>query len=253
MKQNFILWLAAIIITFLAGYINSATSEDYPVSGTIGIRGQKVSYVFHKRYSSKEPYTVIVRSDAEDISGIVEWRKPGSDSWNKIEMRNEGHNLHAELPLFQPLTKIEYRIKISDGEKTYTLPSETPVPIKFYGFVPTTISVLYFITLFGGLLLSTRTGLEFFREKSRTGLLSIVTLIFFFLYTLAVHPIKTTFEQNILNRRVPFITELFDIQSILFLLLWIGGMIIAFKSAKAKLLLMIISVLTLLVYLFIHI
>jgi len=253
MKQNLILWIAAIIITFLAGYINSLASEDYPVSGTIGIRGQKVSYIFYKRYSSKNPYNVIVRSDAENISGVVEWRKAGSDSFKTIQMRSEGTNLHATFPEFQPLTIIEYRIKISDGDKIYTLPSETPVHLKFYGFVPASISVLYFISLFGGLLLSIRTGLEFFREQSRIGLFSIITLIFFFVYTLAIHPIKTTFELNILNRRVPFITELFDLQSVIFLLVWIAGMIISFKAAKPKLSLMIISVITLLVYLFVHV
>ncbi len=47
-KEPIILWVASIVITFLIGYFPTLTNKDYPISGTFGIEGEKVSYRFEK-------------------------------------------------------------------------------------------------------------------------------------------------------------------------------------------------------------
>jgi hypothetical protein len=43
MKNEIILWLSSLIIVFIIGYIKNVTDKDYPVTGTFGIEGKKVS------------------------------------------------------------------------------------------------------------------------------------------------------------------------------------------------------------------
>ena len=47
-KNNIILWIASLVITFLGIYLSNLVDKDYPVTGTFGIEGQKVSYRFEK-------------------------------------------------------------------------------------------------------------------------------------------------------------------------------------------------------------
>ena len=66
MKQSIILWISAILITFLFGYFNSVTNNDFPISGTIGIDGQKVTYKFEKVYgidaNKNNNYEIFIRT-----------------------------------------------------------------------------------------------------------------------------------------------------------------------------------------------
>ena len=41
MKNQIILLLSALVITFLTGYIESVTDADFPITGTFGINGKK--------------------------------------------------------------------------------------------------------------------------------------------------------------------------------------------------------------------
>ena len=50
MKQNIILWIAAAIILFVVAYYKTLTSDYYPLSGSFGIEGEKVTFKFDKIY-----------------------------------------------------------------------------------------------------------------------------------------------------------------------------------------------------------
>ena len=62
MKNQIILLLSALIIAFLTGYIESVTDADYPVTGTFGINGKKVSYKLDKTHFGDSPFEVIIIS-----------------------------------------------------------------------------------------------------------------------------------------------------------------------------------------------
>ena len=62
MKQSFILWISAFVITFLVGFIQNRTSPSYPISGTVGIEGQKVSYFLKKVFRDKENYVMLIKN-----------------------------------------------------------------------------------------------------------------------------------------------------------------------------------------------
>ena len=131
MKQNLILWIAAFLITFLAGYISNATSKYYPVSGTIGIDAKKVSYVLDRVYHANNNYKVIVRSDVPNLTGTIQWRQNKIHGWNEISMKTDGPDLLVgEMPALSPLETIEYRIKVIHNGKEYLLPGEKPVTLK---------------------------------------------------------------------------------------------------------------------------
>lgn len=252
MKRPFILWSSSFLLTFLAGYIQSGTSKYYPVTGTIGIDEKKVSYRFEKIYNDKGNYNFIIRTDNPDIEAIVKWKKLSEEDWNSVEMNKDNQALIAQIKRQDAGERIQYFAEIKAGEKIYTVPNK-PVILLFQGYVPLMISFLSSFALFGGLLLSFRTGLEFFNENQKIKKLSLFTIGFFFVYTIAVTPLRKSYELNAINNKVVPITSLFDLQSILLFLIWIAAMVVFFKVKNPKLPALIFSILTSFIFLFIRI
>jgi hypothetical protein len=251
MKKKFILWSGAILITFLAGYLHSVSDKYYPVTGTIGIEGEKTSFKFDKVHREDGSYKILVRTEKKGVSGEVLWRRLEAEEWKRLPLINEGTNLYALIPDMEAEAEILYKVVLNYNEKKYSLPG--PVKLIYYGKVHPIVNFLFYFTLFGALLLSVRTGLEYFNPVPKVGTYTIFTTIFFFLFTIAVNPLKLSYELEAINQKVLPITRLFTIQSLSLLSLWILAMIIIFSSRKrSKIAALIFSILTIIIYLLIR-
>lgn len=192
MKNSVILWIAAFIVVFLAGYFESVTNEKYPVSSTIGIGGYKVSYKFDKVHYGNKPYHFFIRSDIKDIKGFLFWRKEGNLGWTKENLQWANDELYANVPVQKPETIIQYKAAVMYNNKTYRLPGNKIIFLKFIGEVPASIWGVFYFTLFAGLIIGLRTGLDYFNDKDKIRKLSLITVFFFFAYLLTI-PLKTTY------------------------------------------------------------
>jgi hypothetical protein len=249
MKQIIILWSGAFLITFLSVYFENILSPYYPTTGSIGINGQKVSYKFDKVFRGKENYTVMIRTDLPDLKGKLKWQKiEKKNSWNSVQMITGNGILYAEILKQPPKRIVKYEVELINKDSTYTLPQ---CEIQFLGAVPSMIMFLFYFSLFGGILLSTRTGMEYFNENQKIKKLSLFTITFFFVLAIAVTPLKKSYELEAINKTVPPITELFDYQSLLLLLLWLIGMAVVFKMKNPKPAALALSIITILIFLFI--
>jgi hypothetical protein len=119
--------------------------------------------------------------------------------------------------------------------------------------LPSKISILSSLVLLTALILSFRVGLEYFNENQKIKKLTLPTVTFFFFYSIAITPLRKTYELNALNKEVPPITALFDLQAIILFLLWIAAMIVIFNSKNPKPPALIFSIITALVFLFVRI
>jgi hypothetical protein len=265
MKKNIILWTGTLILTFLAGYLHNAAGPDYPVSGTIGIEGKMITFKFDKIYRGNDNYNVFIRSDINDIKAFMHWKDISTttntllvlknlnkSTWNREVMSDSGSLIIGKIPKHNPGSKVTYRVELNYGGKQYFLPEDKPASVMFLGKVNSSVMNIFYFVLFGGLILAVRTGLETFNDKPRIGMYTIFTLIFFFLYAICVVPLIRTYELNALNHFVPSVTSLLTYQSVSFLILWIIGLILIFNFKRNKIIPLVISSLTLLIYILIQ-
>ena len=118
--------------------------------------------------------------------------------------------------------------------------------------LPQKINTLNSVVLFTALFLSSRIGLEYFNENQKIKKLTLPTVTFFFFYSFAVTPLRKTYELNAINKKIPPVTDLFDLQSVVFFVLWITAMIVIFNSKNPRFPALIFSITTALVFLFIR-
>lgn len=249
MKKSLILWIAAAIITFLIGFIQNRTSSEYPISGTIGIEGREVSYHFKKVHREKNDYVLLIRTDLENLKGIIKWRRRDENqAWQTDTMKFSSGNLSVTIPKQEALSEIEYLIYLNYKNQKYFLPKNRTEKILFLGAVPLSINVHYYLTLAVGILLAIRSGLEYFNNKPRLRLYSIFTLISFFSCAMIFAPIKKAYEMGAIGKSVPPINKIFEGWLQALIIIWIMNLILVSYAKLPRKWVLIFSILTVLIF-----
>ncbi|MBT8379430.1 MAG: hypothetical protein KJN64_09380 [Ignavibacteria bacterium] len=226
MKQQLILWISSIILTFVIGYIKNITDEHYPITGTFGIEGEKVSYKLDKVHYGNEPYKLIVLTERKELTGKCIWKVNYEQMI--FPLKKDGKSYSAKIPPQKPLSKIEYKLVITHGDKVYEIPKDSNVEMIFFGGIPSSVNFLNFILLYGGILLAIKTTLEIFNEKKLIKKYAVITTSVFILLTAIINPLKNSYKLGAINNYVPVITEILEPLLFLLVLIWIVGIILIF-------------------------
>ena len=254
MKQSIILWIGAFVISFLFVFANRFISPEYPVTGSFGIDMKKVTYQFEKVYRGKDDYKIIIKTEIDSLNGSILWRVKNSNSgWNAEPMKYSDNTLTGKIPHQPPSTLIEYQVKVRKEGKTYYLPQNGKITLKYFSSVPPSIMGFYYLTLYLALIFSVRTGLDYFNENQKIKKLAIFTIMIWIANIIVFNPVKHTYELSTrIGSIVLPITKLFDIQHITILIIWIIGIILIFNLKKYKIWAVIISGATLIAFLFVQ-
>lgn len=247
-KQKFILWLGSVIITFLIVYISNLFSPDYPISGTIGINGEKVSYRFEKQHYGKDSVEIIIRSDIQNLDGKLYWRSENDSSWNKKQFKENALILSASFPAYKIGKTAKYYVELSYKDKKYLLPGNQKVTIEFYGKMPSMVNTLQFLFLYLGLLLSIRCGLEYFNQQEKIKKFEIFIVIIFLTLAMLVNPLYLSYKYGYINTSIPSIDQLFPVKTLAFAALWIISTILTFNTKKHKLIALMSALFTIIIY-----
>lgn len=248
MKQQLILWIAALVITFIFGFSNRITSEEYPVTGTVKYNMHKVSYLFDKVYRSNDDYKFQVFSDLKGLKIKLQYKNEDDLSWKEVELNRNNKIYSVKIPNAGPSNKIVYRAELDYNNDKIIVPNEEGVNLTFWGRVSKPIMLFYNLALFFGIFLTTRIGLEYFNDNEKIKKLSLFPLIFFIFYGLLVVPIKRTYELAAFGNKILSINQLFDIKSLAFIIIWIVTIILVFNSKKRKTIALVSAVILLLLY-----
>ncbi len=248
MKQQIILWLAAIAITYIFGYLNRITSDEYPATGTVKYNTNKVSYMFDRVYRGDENYKFQIFSKLKDLKGKLQYKKTDEKDWKETPLQHSDNIYFGYLPKQKSGDKLYYRAELEYNNDKIIVPNNEGVLITFRARVSKQIMLFYNLAIFFGIFLTTRVGLEYFNENEKIKKLSLFPLIFFIFYGLLIVPIKSTYEVAAFGSKILPINQLFDIKSLAFLIIWIVTIIFIFNSQKRKTIALVSAIILLLLY-----
>jgi hypothetical protein len=251
MNKKIILWTAAVIIAFLAAFLHQRTSPYYPVSGSFGIEGERLTYLLQKIHYGNEPFEVLIRTDVSDLTGSVQWRRKEEKEWNYSPLEREGRFLKAEIQPQEPGTEIEYKSSVNYKEQSYEIPAGRTVTAVYAGKRPSSVMNVFYFFLYGGLLISIRGALDYFNPQDKRMLFSLLAAVFFFVASIIFYPFLRSYELGVINKSIPPISLLFDVPLIMIFVLWFISALIILKY-KTKIVLLIAGLLTVIIFQFIY-
>jgi cytochrome bd-type quinol oxidase subunit 2 len=132
------------------------------------------------------------------------------------------------------------------------LPPDQNVVIRFKGDVPIFILIPHIIAMFGAMLLSTRTGLEFFKKEPELKKLTYWTIGFLFIGGFILGPLVQEYAFGALWTGFPFGHDLTDNKTLIAMLGWLGALFMYRKSREPKRWALFAALLLLIVYMIPH-
>ena len=247
-KNTLILWIASIVTTFLSIYLSNLIDNDYPVTGTLGIEGQKVSYRFEKISYGNEDYKFIIRTDLENLSGKLFWKNKTDTMWQSEQLQKSDLVLTGDIPALRPEKSLLYFAELYCKDKKHVIPRNQKVSLTFFGKIPVAVTVLEFLLLYLGLILAVRTGLEYFDKGKNSKKLGVFTIVFFLTLIALINPLYITYKYGFINSSIPPFDKLFLWSDLTIFILWVVTMVIIFRSEKLNFLPLVTAVLTLMIF-----
>ena len=249
-KNNIVLWIAAFVITFLTIYLSNLLDKDYPVSGTFGIEGKKVSYRFEKSHYGNDDFKIIIRTDVNELTGKIFWKSDEDTIWQSVQMEKSDLLLSVNITSLKPEQKLIYFAELYHKEAKYIIPDNQKIELTFFGKVPIAVKVLEYFLLYLGLILVVRTGLEYFNYNRNSKKFGILAAIVFLTHIALINPLYLTYKFGFMNSSIPPINRLFLLTDLSVFILWIVTLITVFISKKFKFIPLISSILILLIFIF---
>jgi len=246
MKNQIILWLSSLVILFLIGYVKNVTSQDYPITGTFGIEGRKVSYKLDRVSFDKTSYKNIIISDIKGVQGKLIWSK--NDVQYENEFKEIDRGLTAEIPNLEPGQQIKYKVILTHLDKHFEIPEKDFVTLTFWGNIPSPVNIINYILLYAGLLMSIRCVLELFDNNKNLKKFIVIVCIFFITLTILIHPLYNSYKFGAINKKIPNILELLEPFYLVIMLLWVICAVIIFNKKYVSIVTIFISSATILLY-----
>lgn len=253
MKKTIIFWLVSFILTIVLAFYQRSSGPTYPLTGVLKFMDNEYKYKFDRSHGGKTDHAVEFEINDSKIKGIVEWRlfKKIGDEWKTIEMKNENGLLTAYLPNQPPAGKIEYRVALIDkGEKLYI--TKENVIIRFKGDVPAWALIPHVVGMFGAMLLSARTALEFFNKQPQYKKLTLWTLGLIIVGGIIFGPIVQKFAFDAWWTGWPFGNDLTDNKTLAAFIAWTVAAVAVYKSKNPRFWVLAAAILLLITFMIPH-
>lgn len=253
MKKSIILWIAAFILTIFTAVYQRITGPTYPITGQIKVDNELIEYKLDRSHGGEGDHSIEIKANDNAISGKLLWKRyKTDDEWTQVEMVREDDKLIASLLHQPPAGKLLYKITLTKKAETVTIPNKGGVIIRFKGDVPMYFLIPHIIFIFGAMLLSTRTGLEFFNKGNNYKRLTIITFYVLILGGLVFGPIVQLYAFGALWTGFPFGYDLTDNKTLIAFIGWLAAFIAIYKSAKPGKYIIFASVLMFIIFLMPH-
>jgi hypothetical protein len=252
MNKSIWLWIIAFFLTVFTAAYQRITGPTYPVSGEVNLGNETIRYKLDRTHGGEGDHPIQITVKDESICGELYWKRfKTDDEWTSIEMDRVNGKLIAYLPHQPPAGKLVYKILLQNDDEVVKLPEAGEVIIRFKGAVPIFILIPHIIFIFGAMLLSARTGLEYFNKK-KFKTLTILTVIFIIIGGFILGPFAQYYAFGEFWTGFPFGHDLTDNKILIAFIFWLAALVAVFKSIRPTKYVITASVVTFIIFLIPH-
>jgi hypothetical protein len=253
MKKSIWLWILAFALTVFTAAYQRITGPTYPVCGEVNLGAELIEYKLDRTHGGDGDHPIEIFVKDETICGEIYWKRyKTDDEWTSVEMERKNGKLIAFLPHQPPAGKLLYRIILQKENDIIKLPSNEEVVIRFKGDVTIFILIPHIIFIFGAMLLSTRTGLEYFNKMKNLKLYTIFTIMFMIIGGFILGPIVQKYAFGEFWTGFPFGHDLTDNKILIAFIFWLVAIFAVFRSKRPGKYIIIASVVTFIIFLIPH-
>jgi len=183
LRRSTRLWILAVLLTLGSALWQRMSGPSYPLRVRAELGGVSVRARLSRNEDTGTSLPVRLKlsgamADTAGIGGEVVWRRyPSAEGWNRLSLQREGSSLVAEIPTQPAAGKVQYRIEMRRGQERRNLPADRLAVARFKGHVPLWLLLPHILVMFGGMLWSSRAGLEALVNGDAQRRLALITCL----------------------------------------------------------------------------
>ncbi|MFA6455491.1 MAG: hypothetical protein WCW40_01620 [Bacteroidota bacterium] len=249
MKRSYHLWILALFITLASAVFQRMTGPSFPKQYVTLLDGKAIEVVLDRSHGGASDHRIAVTTKDLNITGRIEWKRYNTeDSVTTMVMTYEEGVLSGLLPHQPPAGKVHYTVYLTDGKQTFS----ASTVIRFRGEVPAAILIVHIAAMFIGMLLSARTGLEYFTKEPSIRQLTHTTFAIITFGGMFMGPVVLHYSFNEWWTGFPFGNDITDNKTLIASISWLCAVIAVRRSSNPKQWIITAAVITLVVFLIPH-
>jgi len=252
MKQTFLFWFISFLLTAGIAIYQRVTGPTYPISSSYKLNEKEYDYKLLRTHGGETDCEIKIPADTNVSGSLFYKRFKTSDDFIEVKMINKSGYLLGKLPNQPPAGKLQYFIELDQNGNKLILPKSDNVVIRFKGEVPTLVLIVHVFFMFGAMLLSVRTGLEFFKKTPKVYKLTLITLGFLFVGGLILGPVVQKYAFGVYWSGYPFGHDLTDNKTVFTFIGWLVAFLMYKKSKYPERWALGASILLIIIYLIPH-
>lgn len=163
MKQAFLVWSLAILVTVGFFLYQTETGPTYPIAYEVMVDGAKVSGELIRSGDIQEDLEQVIICPDQDVTADMVWRRfppPSGETWRTQAFQRDGDVLRAWIPKQGMAGKIEFTVEFHKGGDTVVIPTGETAVARFKRGVSPVVLIIHIALMFFGLLISNAAGLD---------------------------------------------------------------------------------------------
>jgi hypothetical protein len=185
-------WIFAVFFTIAMASYQKRTGPTYPISGKTELNGKEIKYKLIRTAENDKDAEIAINVPDTSVKGTITYKRyKSNDSLTTLPLTRRNDTLFFMMPVQPAAGKMMYEITLTSDKEQVVLKAKNDefAVMRFKGPVPLYILIPHILTMFLGLLLSTRTAIEALIGGIRTYKLALWTLAFLILGGLILGPV----------------------------------------------------------------
>ncbi len=243
-----LLWVLTIIIAISTMIYQRATGPTYPQKVETELAGQTYKFKLLRSNEIGSPCHIDLPVQDKSVKANIYYRLYKSNhEWTVEDMTRESAHkkaffgegeeisvLRSTLPEQAAAGKIEYYIELYKDNEKVAIQKETPVVVRFKGYVPRYILVPHILFMIFSLFFGLRAGIEAIANRENTLRFAIITLIVLGIGGLILGPIVQLYAFGELWTGWPFGGDWTDNKTIVAWIFWLITLFVLRKKPHNK-------------------
>lgn len=228
-------WILAIFITLASAYYQRKTGPTYPKKVEIELNQQLINFKMPRsHYSTSDCLIEIPVKDSLTKGAIVYKRFPTQDEWKRIELNYSDQKLTGYLPKQPPAGKLQYYIKLWNGNTPQNIQTSQEVIMRFKGEVPDWALIPHVILMFAAMLISNLSGLFALGKIKKQVFYGRLTLILLLAGGMIFGPIVQYYAFGQAWTGIPLGWDLTDNKTLIAVIFWFAAVVANSKKTNYK-------------------
>jgi hypothetical protein len=144
-----LIWLLAVVASVFMGSYQRRTGPTYAIPVSEELAGSTIHGELIRTHGGAGDAHVTLDVESTRAQGEVLWRRyPTDEDWSRLPMQRDGEQLAADLPHQVPAAKLEYSVRLTDGDQELVLPHDETAVIRFRDDVPVWVLIPHILFMF---------------------------------------------------------------------------------------------------------